>query len=475
MRLNQKGLSHHLILPVLVVLAVGGIGTYIINRSGATGGCSSNTYSQGSSGACVAELQRLTNKCVAAKGAGAAISADGAFGPITKSAVIRCQQASGIGADGIVGPQTWRVLDSYASAAPASAPAAAPATASTPALSAEQTCAKSTFGQGANGSCVTILQQKVNGCLAAVGNSTRIATDGAFGQMTKNAVIACQQANGIGADGIVGPQTWGVLLKKTSVSSTANVSQPAPTASSVSAPVAPTASSSCTNSALSQGANGSCVTQMQQKVNGCLAAIGSATRIATDGAFGQMTKNAVIACQQANGIGADGIVGPQTWGVLMKYGSVSSTSNAGAPVAPSTPAATGSSAKSAGASSSSSSVLATQQRINACLRSKGISLRIAEDGIWGPQSQAGQNACNQGLTPAQESKEARQTAEANRQSKQPTYTAAKTSSQQRAEANAEKKAVVAEKKQSFVQKYISQPAKTVLEKVTGPISAWIID
>ena len=370
MRLNQKGLSHHLILPVLVVLAVGGIGTYIINRSGATGGCSSNTYSQGSSGACVAELQRLTNKCVAAKGVGGAISADGAFGPITKDAVIRCQKASGIGVDGIVGPQTWRVLDSYASAAPASAPAAAPATASTPALSAEQTCAKSTFGQGANGSCVTILQQKVNGCLAAVGNSTRIATDGAFGQMTKNAVIACQQANGIGADGIVGPQTWGVL---------------------------------------------------------------------------------------------------------MKYGSVSSTSNAGAPVAPAAPAATGSSAKSAGASSSSSSVLATQQRINACLRSKGISLRIAEDGIWGPQSQAGQNACNQGLTPAQESKEARQTAEANRQSKQPTYTAAKTSSQQRAEATAEKKAVVAEKKQSFVQKYINQPAKTMLEKITGPISAWIID
>ncbi|MCA9326547.1 peptidoglycan-binding protein [Candidatus Saccharibacteria bacterium] len=344
MRLNQKGLSHHLILPVIVVLAVGSIGAYILNRSGATGGCSSNTYSQGSSGACVAELQRLTNKCVAAKGAGAAISADGAFGPITKSAVIRCQQASGIGADGIVGPQTWRVLDSYASAAPASAPAAAPA------LSAEQTCAKSTFGQGTNGSCVTILQQKVNGCLAAAGNSTRIATDGAFGQMTKNAVIACQQANGIGADGIVGPQTWGVL---------------------------------------------------------------------------------------------------------MKYGSVSSTSNAGAPVAPSAPsapAATGNSAKSAGASSSSSSVLATQQRINACLRSKGISLRIAEDGVWGPQSQAGQNACNQGLT-----------------------TAAKTSSQQRAEATAEKKAIVAEKKQSFVQKYISQPAKTVLEKVTGPISAWIID
>jgi len=449
MRLNQKGISHHLILPVIVVLAVGSIGAYILNRSGATGGCSSNTYSQGSSGACVAELQRLTNKCVAAKGAGAAISADGAFGPITKSAVIRCQQASGIGADGIVGPQTWRVLDSYASAAPASAPAAAPA------LSAEQTCAKSTFGQGANGSCVTILQQKVNGCLAAVGNSTRIATDGAFGQMTKNAVIACQQANGIGADGIVGPQTWGVLLKKTSVSSTANVSQPAPTASSVSAPVAPTASSSCTNSALSQGANGSCVTQMQQKVNGCLAAIGSATRIATDGAFGQMTKNAVIACQQANGIGADGIVGPQTWGVLMKYGSVSSAGNAGAPVAPSAPsapAATGNSAKSAGASSSSSSVLATQQRINACLKSKGISLRIAEDGVWGPQSQAGQNACNQGLT-----------------------TAAKTSSQQRAEVTAEKKAIVAEKKQSFVQKYISQPAKKVLEKVTGPISAWIID
>ena len=117
--------------------------------------------------------------------------------------------------------------------------------------------------------------------------------------------------------------------------------------------------------------------------------VAAQTRIATDGAFAAMIKERRNCLpQQANGIGADGIVGPQTWGVLMSMDQSLQRVTAGAPVAPSAPsapAATGNSAKSAGASSSSSSVLATQQRINACLRSKGISCVIAEDGVWGPQ------------------------------------------------------------------------------------------
>ena len=373
MRLNQKGISHHLILPAVVILAIGGIGAYIINRSGATGGCSSNMYSQGSSGSCVVELQKLTNKCVTAKGAGGTISADGAFGPLTKDAVIRCQRASGLAADGIVGPRTWGVLDSYAAAAPAPAPAAAPAP--TPAATTNP-CTNSMFSQGNSGTCVTLIQQKVNGCMTAIGNAKRVATDGAFGPITKDAVVTCQQANSIGADGIVGPQTWGVLMKYGTVSSSTNTGQSAPVAAP--APAAPA----------------------------------SAT--------------------------------------------------------PSAPRSTATS------TSSSASILASQQRINACLRSKGINMQIAEDGIWGPQSQAGQNACNSGLTAAQESREARQTAADNRQRQTvstpaptTTYTAARTNSQQAAEANTEKRAQVAEKKQSFVQKYVSNAINRAVEVVKG--------
>ena len=39
-----------------------------------------------------------------------------------------------------------------------------------------------------------------------------ITADGSFGPVTKAAVVAYQSANGLKADGIVGPQTWGKLL-----------------------------------------------------------------------------------------------------------------------------------------------------------------------------------------------------------------------------------------------------------------------
>jgi murein DD-endopeptidase MepM/ murein hydrolase activator NlpD len=38
------------------------------------------------------------------------IPADGIFGPVTRSAVIRFQKSTGLVADGIVGPKTWKAL-----------------------------------------------------------------------------------------------------------------------------------------------------------------------------------------------------------------------------------------------------------------------------------------------------------------------------------------------------------------------------
>jgi peptidoglycan hydrolase-like protein with peptidoglycan-binding domain len=43
---------------------------------------------------------------------GAALDPDGQFGQLTLSAVIAFQRASGLAPDGIVGPQTWRALES---------------------------------------------------------------------------------------------------------------------------------------------------------------------------------------------------------------------------------------------------------------------------------------------------------------------------------------------------------------------------
>lgn len=63
------------------------------------------TLRVGSRGEAVVRLQQ------ALVAHGAAISADGAFGPMTAAAVKDFQRAQGLAADGVVGPMTWGALD----------------------------------------------------------------------------------------------------------------------------------------------------------------------------------------------------------------------------------------------------------------------------------------------------------------------------------------------------------------------------
>ena len=69
------------------------------------------TLKLGSTGSRVVELQRRLK-----------ISADGDFGPITKSAVVSFQKAHGLTADGVVGPVTGEALNKYTSGSTSTAP-----------------------------------------------------------------------------------------------------------------------------------------------------------------------------------------------------------------------------------------------------------------------------------------------------------------------------------------------------------------
>ena len=139
--------------------------------------------------------------------------------------------------------------------------------------------------RGCTGDAVKALQDKLNTLGYNSGN-----VDGIFGAKTYAAVAAFQKANSLGVDGIVGKLTWAKLYDATPVNVTPVTTQPM----------------------LRTGSRGDAVRKLQELLNALGYDCGS-----VDGIFGSKTYAAVLAFQKANGLGADGIVGPLTWGKLV--------------------------------------------------------------------------------------------------------------------------------------------------------------
>ena len=142
----------------------------------------------------------------------------------------------------------------------------------------------SVLKMGSRGQQVATLQRSLNEKLFP---SPNLATDGVFGNNTKNAVMQFQQRNGLTVDGIVGPRTQAAL---------ANARPAAPT-----------------GTALRMGSRGDSVKEVQRLLNQKLY---PNPRLVADGVFGQNTHNAVVAFQRNNGLTTDGVVGPQTMNAL---------------------------------------------------------------------------------------------------------------------------------------------------------------
>ena len=142
--------------------------------------------------------------------------------------------------------------------------------------------------RGCTGDAVKTLQEKLNAKGFDSGN-----VDGIFGAKTYAAVTAFQKANGLGVDGIVGKLTWGKLYG-------VSPAMPVETTTVVGRPM------------VSYGSRGDAARKLQELLNALGYDCGS-----VDGIFGSKTKAAVLAFQKANGLGADGIVGPLTWGKLV--------------------------------------------------------------------------------------------------------------------------------------------------------------
>ncbi|MCU0540653.1 MAG: peptidoglycan-binding protein [Oscillatoriaceae cyanobacterium Prado104] len=131
--------------------------------------------------------------------------------------------------------------------------------------------------------------------------------DGIFSEGTAKAVSEFQQAAGIGADGIVGQDTWNRLFPESPTSAIATPAPEGATAEGLSLP-------SQTNlPILRRGMRGDAVRELQER----LRAKGFLQSRA-DGVFGRQTQVAVKAVQRQYRLPADGIVGPATWEILLR-------------------------------------------------------------------------------------------------------------------------------------------------------------
>ena len=220
-------------------------------------------------------------------------AADGDFGPATEKAVKEFQKANGLTADGKVGQQTLTKLNSssavtykeaHATATPrvtAKPTAKATATArptATPNLSKDYY-----LQRGSSGSKVRTLQNRLIELGWLGGKAT-----GTFDEATEAAVRAFQKKTaGLWDDGVAGPDTLKALY-----------SSGAARSSTVAASSGET---------LELGSEGDAVRAMQKRLKELGYLSGS-----VDGSFGQATRAAVIAFQQANGLTADGKAGSAT-------------------------------------------------------------------------------------------------------------------------------------------------------------------
>ena len=139
-------------------------------------------------------------------------------------------------------------------------------------------------------------------------NLIGVTPDKNFGPSTETAVKAFQLANGLVADGVVGPDTWAVIKGAASADTGAsNI-----------------AAENAHCGTVRIWAWGDCVKFIQIAVGKFIRINGRyknnstcfMTGVTPDKNFGFSTETAVKAFQLANGLVADGVVGPDTWAAI---------------------------------------------------------------------------------------------------------------------------------------------------------------
>ena len=197
---------------------------------------------------------------------------DGKYGSGTISAMQEFQRRNGLVVDGKAGSNTYAKLFSDSAVG-------AETTTPTP-MPTGSTIPTRTLQSGSSGEDVKLVQNR----LKALGYYSG-TVDGSFGSGTVTALKAFQLTNNLTSDGIAGSGTYAKLFSDSAIA----------------------AGASATNyPTLRVGATGSDVTQLQTALSNLK------YTVTVNGTYDAATKEAVIAFQQRNMLGVDGVAGPST-------------------------------------------------------------------------------------------------------------------------------------------------------------------
>ncbi len=162
--------------------------------------------------------------------------------------------------------------------------------------------ARPTLRRGDRGESVRELQELLDQAGFLTGR-----VDGNFGFGTQANVKSFQRAQGLGADGVVGPATWAALDAATGGASGGGSSGGGTSGGGTSGG----GTSGDTRPVLRNGSRGDDVVDLQEMLRDLGFLSGRA-----DGIFGNGTARAVQAFQRSVGLSADGVVGASTWAAL---------------------------------------------------------------------------------------------------------------------------------------------------------------
>lgn len=154
----------------------------------------SSVWQVGSRGDKVVEIQTIVG-----------VSADGIYGPRTETAVRQWQLNLKLVVDGVWGPATEEATKNLF-AFLSNLPIVQEVNPDNEFFQELNHALSQTIRQGATGGAVKILQTGLNA------KGYALIADGVFGPATDSAVRRFQSDHGLVVDGIVGPQTWGVLV-----------------------------------------------------------------------------------------------------------------------------------------------------------------------------------------------------------------------------------------------------------------------